>query len=197
MFIAHRINTWQEQVDIPLNIGIEFDVRDSGGKIIVTHDAFTDGQEFEEFISNIHKRFLIINVKSEGIETNILNILKKYVFEDFFFLDCSFPAIMKLSRMGEKRIALRFSEFESIENISLMANKIQWVWVDCFSRSPLTKDISDYIHSLELKICIVSPELQGRTIDITQYSKYIKDNSIAIDAVCSKIYNLNKWDNIY
>jgi hypothetical protein len=193
MFIAHRINTWQEQVDIPLNIGIEFDVRDSGGKIIVTHDAFTDGQEFEEFISNLHKRFLIINVKSEGIETNILNILKKYAFEDFFFLDCSFPAIMKLFRMGEKRIALRFSEFESIENISLMANKIQWVWVDCFSRFPLTKDISDYIHSLELKICIVSPELQGRPIDIIQYSKYIKDNSIAIDAVCSKFYNLNKW----
>ena len=197
MFIAHRINTWQEQINIPLNVGIEFDVRDSGNKIIVTHDPFTYGQEFEDFILHLHKRFLIINVKSEGIETNILNILKKYAFEDFFFLDCSFPAIMKLSCIGEKRIALRFSEFESIENINLMANNIQWVWVDCFSRFPLTKDISDYIHSLELKICIVSPELQGRPMDIISYSKYIKDNSIAIDAVCSKLYNLNKWNNIY
>lgn len=193
MFIAHRINTWQEQINIPLEVGIEFDVRDSGGKIIVTHDPFTDGQEFEEFISHLHKRFLIINVKSEGIEINILEILKKYSFEDFFFLDCSFPAIIKLSHLNEKRIALRFSEFESIENIILMANKIQWVWVDCFTQFPLTKYISDYIHSLGLKICIVSPELQGRAIDIIQYSKYIKDNSITIDAVCSKLYNLNKW----
>jgi hypothetical protein len=197
MFIAHRINTWQEQINIPLNIGIEFDVRDSGNKIIVTHDPFTIGQEFEDFISHLHKMFLIINIKSEGIEINILEILKKYSFEEFFFLDCSFPAIIKLSRIGEKRIALRFSEFESIENISLMANKIQWVWVDCFTQFPLTKNIADMIHSLGLKICIVSPELHSRPIDIIQYSKYIKDNSIAIDAVCSKIYNLNKWDNIY
>lgn len=197
MFIAHRINTWQEQVEISLDIGIEFDVRDSGNKIIVTHDPFTDGQEFEEFISNLHKRFLIINVKSEGFEINILEILKKYSFEDFFFLDCSFPAIIKLSHIGEKRIALRFSEFESIENISLMANKIQWVWVDCFTKFSLTKDISNYIHSLGLRICIVSPELHGRSIDIISYSKYIKDNSIAIDAVCSKLYNFNKWLNIY
>ena len=194
MFIAHRINTWQEQINIPLEVGIEFDVRDSGGKIIVTHDPFTDGQEFEEFISHLYKRFLIVNVKSEGIEINILEILKKYSFEEFFFLDCSFPAIIKLSRIGEKRIALRFSEFESIENISLMANKIQWVWVDCFTQFPLTKNISDYIHSLELKICIVSPELQGRPIDIIPYSKYIKDNNIAIDAVCSKFYNLDIWN---
>jgi len=197
MFIAHRINTWQEQINIPLEVGIEFDVRDSGGKIIVTHDPFTDGQEFEEFISHLYKRFLIVNVKSEGIEINILKILKKYSFEAFFFLDCSFPAIIKLSHLNEKRIALRFSEFESIENISLMANKIQWVWVDCFTHFPLTKDISHYIHSFGLRICIVSPELQGRPIDIIEYSKYIKDNSITIDAVCSKFYNLNKWDNIY
>ena len=194
MFIAHRINTWQEENTLPEEVGIEFDVRDSNGKIIVTHDPFTDGEEFEIFLSKISKRFLIVNVKSEGIEQNILAILKKYAFEDFFLLDCSFPAVVKLISQGEDRIALRFSEFESIETIYSIADKIKWVWVDCFKNFPITKDIETKIHSLGLKICIVSPELQGRPEDIDNYNLFIKENNIIIDAVCSKIYNLIKWD---
>jgi hypothetical protein len=38
--------------------------------------------------------------------------------------------IYLLSRQGEKNIALRFSEFESIDTILNMKGKANWVWID-------------------------------------------------------------------
>lgn len=196
MYIAHRVNTSEYANSLPKECGIEFDIRDSNGSIIVTHDPFTEGEEFEIFLSKISKRFLIVNVKSEGIEIRVLELLKKYNFEEFFFLDCSFPSIVKLSRLGEKRIALRFSEYENFANVVDNKDKINWVWVDCFTRFPLTKSIEEVFHSHGLKICIVSPELQGQPELITKYKKYINNQNINIDAICTKEYNISKWSSI-
>jgi hypothetical protein len=194
MFIAHRVNNSDYANSISNEYGIEFDIRDSAGSIIVTHDPFTDGEILEEFLSKISKRFLIVNVKSEGIEERALELLKKYGFEDFFLLDCSFPAIVKLSRLEEKRIALRFSEYENFANVIDNKDKVRWVWVDCFTHFPLTKKIEEVFHAHGLKICIVSPELQGHSELINKYKKYIKDNNIFIDAICTKDCNIIFWN---
>lgn len=194
MYIAHRINDSNIANKLPINMGIEFDVRDSNGLIIVTHDPFTVGEEFETFLSSlIVKRFLIVNIKSEGIETKVLELLKKYSFEDFFLLDCTFPSIVKLSKLGEKRIALRFSEYESFVNVIDNKNKAKWVWVDCFTHFPLTKKMEEVFHAHGFKLCIVSPELQGQEELIEKYKKYISDENIQIDAICTKEYNVSKW----
>jgi hypothetical protein len=88
MFIAHRINSSTLANKLPLEYGIEIDLRDSNGSIIVTHEPFTEGEEFEYFLKNISiKRFLILNIKSEGIEIKVLELLEKYNFENFFFLE--------------------------------------------------------------------------------------------------------------
>jgi hypothetical protein len=195
MYIAHRINSSEQANSIPVEYGIEFDLRDSNNKIIVTHDPFTQGEEFEEFLSKLSNRFLIVNIKSEGIEIGVLELLKKYKFEDFFLLDCSFPSIVKLSKLGEKRIALRFSEYENFVNVIDNKDKISWVWVDCFSEFPLTKHLEEVFHIHGLKICVVSPELQGQSELIHIYKDYIKQENINIDAICTKSYNISLWNN--
>ena len=194
MYIAHRVNSSTFANSLPVNYGIEFDLRDSMNNIIVTHDAFTNGEDFDHFLSNLNvKRFLIVNIKCEGIEERVIRLLNEHGFNDFFLLDCSFPSIIKLNKREEKRIAMRFSEFEPIENIVLNKDKIQWVWVDCFKNFPLTKAIESKIHAIGLKICIVSPELQEHGLDIEKYSKYINDNKILIDAICTKEFNIQRW----
>ena len=115
-------------------------------------------------------------------------------FENFFFLDCSFPAIVKLSKLGEKRIALRFSEYENLSNVIDNKDKATWVWVDCFSYFPLTKKIEEVLHAHNIKICIVSPELQGQPEKIEVYKNYIKENNILVDAICTKSYNIKLWN---
>jgi hypothetical protein len=197
MFIAHRINYLDEDISKTIFSeadGIEFDIRDSDGKLIIQHDAFKDGQLFTDFIKFCpNNKFYIVNIKSEGIEKETIKILSQNNINNFFLLDCSLPAIIKLKNDNEFRTCIRFSEFESINTVELMKDCVQWVWVDVFSKLPLSYDIFKKLKSYNLKLCLVSPELQNQSEKIDIYKQYILDNSIELDAVCSKIYNKSKW----
>ena len=105
--------------------------------------------------------------------------------------------IVKLGKMGEKRIAARLSEYESINNIIALSSYISWVWVDVFTCLPITKKLSENIHNMNLKICLVSPELQNQNEKVDDYINILKNNNIKIDAVCSKKYNISKWKQFF
>ena len=136
LFCCHRINTIKELKEIPKLYGIEVDLRDNlNGEIYISHDPFKSGENFDEFLKHYHHSFIILNIKSERIEYKVLELLKKYNIVNYFFLDSSFPMIYKLSTEGEKNSAIRFSEFESIDTILNMKGKVNWVWVDCFTKS--------------------------------------------------------------
>jgi hypothetical protein len=191
--IAHRINTNQELCLLDKDTPIEFDVRDSGGELLVTHDPFSTGEPFEQFIALLGHRFCIVNIKSEGIEYAVLKLLKKYGIEKFFLLDCSVPMMVKLSHSGERRIAVRFSEYESIESVLAWKGKVDWVWVDCFQRYILTPEICRTLKDAGFKLCLVSPELQKRPEDIEPYSTYIRSSRCEVDAVCCKKNLFSIW----
>jgi hypothetical protein len=191
--IAHRINTLEELYTLDVNTPIEFDVRDSGGHILVTHDPFTTGDDFEDFAPKLRGRFCIVNIKSEGIEWKVLEILNACDVHDFFLLDCSVPMMNKLAQAGERRFAVRFSEYESIHSVLPWSGIAQWVWVDCFYTYILTEFITNQLRQAGFKICLVSPELQGRPNDIPRYIEHLRINNIAVDAVCTKIYNFDAW----
>lgn len=195
-FIAHRINKVEELMDIPEEYGIEIDLRPYQDKLILEHDPFVKGDLFEDWIKEFKHQTLILNIKSERIEFKVLELLKKYRIEDYFFLDCSFPMINLLSGKGEKNIALRFSEFEGIYTLRKMSNKVRWVWVDCFNNLPIDSKIYFEIQELNYKLCLVSPELQGRPQDIPLYAKQIKRENIEFDAICTKIHNIESWKKL-
>ena len=192
-YIAHRINTIKELKEIPKEYGIEIDLRDYGDKIILQHDPFKDGEDFEEFLKNYDHGTIILNIKSENIEHKVLGILKKHNIEKYFFLDSSFPMIYHLSKSDEKNIALRFSEFEGIDTILKMTGKIKWVWIDCFTKLPINSENYKLLKENGFKICLVSPELQGQNEKIESYKKYLKNEGVIFDAICTKFYNISKW----
>src|SRR5207244_4131538 len=98
---------------------------------------FTSGPTIEEYFPRIGKRPCIFNVKCEGIEERVRHLAKQHAIEDYFFLDCSVPAAVKLWRAGETRMAVRYSELEPLEGVLAWKGKARWVWVDCFTRFPL------------------------------------------------------------
>ena len=61
------------------------------------------------------------------------------------------------------------------------------------SSQQLTRDIYDEIKKDGTKICIVSPELQGRSQEIQKYRYYFIENNILPDAICCKISNIIYW----
>lgn len=192
-YIAHRINTIDELNKLPVEYGVELDLRDCGKELIIAHNPFEGGESFEEYLKHYHHKTMIVNVKSERIEHKILELLEKYNIEDYFFLDSSIPMIYLLSNMGNTNFAVRFSEIEPIELVLAMKNRAKWVWVDCFSKLPITKENYKILKDNGFKLCLVSPELQGREQDIENYKQYLKENNITFDAICTKSYNIEKW----
>lgn len=192
-FIAHRVNTLEELRDLPPEFGVEVDLRDRGERLILQHDPFKDGQDFEEYLAAYRHGTMILNIKSERIELRILDLLRQYRREDFFFLDSSFPMIYLLSSRGETRNALRFSEFEGLDTVLAMQGRAKWVWVDCFTRLPLTTEDYHILKQKGFSLCLVSPELQGRDEDLEVYKSALQAKGIVFDAICTKKYNIDRW----
>lgn len=195
LFCCHRINTIIELLSIPKIYGIEIDLRDDiYGNIHISHDPFKQGEIFDEFLKYYHHGFIIVNIKSERIEYKVLELLKKYNIKKYFLLDSSFPMIFKLSNEGEKNIALRFSEYEGLDTILNMKEKIDWIWIDCFTKNPLNKTVYNKIKDAGFKICFVSPELQNQPEKIKEYKNYFEKENIQLDMICTKSYNIEKWE---
>lgn len=194
MFICHRINTINQLLKIPKEYGIEIDLRDMDDKIIIQHDPFKSGELFEKYLKYYNHKIIILNIKSEGIEFKVLEILKRYNIQNYFFLDCSFPMIKKLIDINEKNIAVRFSEYEGLDTILKLRGLVNWIWVDCFSKVPLDKKI--YIElKKKYNLCFVSPELQNQEEKIENYKKFFYKENIILDAICTKYHNIIKWSN--
>ena len=193
-YIAHRINTVEELKKLPTEYGVELDLRDSlDGRIYIQHNPFEPGENFDEYLKEYHHGTMILNIKSERIELKILEMLPSYDVKSYFFLDSSFPMIWMLSNQGEKNIALRISEVEGMDTARNMAGKVNWIWVDCFTRIPIDKAQADELRRLGYKLCLVSPELEGRDADIEKYKKLIEDQGMTFDAICTKSYNIGRW----
>jgi len=98
-------------------------------EIIMQHDPFLEGENFEDLLKQYgNQGTLILNIKSERIEPKVLELIHKYQVKKYFFLDSSFPMIYLLSKQDEKKISLRFSEFESIDTVLLhMKGRANWV----------------------------------------------------------------------
>lgn len=193
-YIAHRINTVNELVNIPVEYGVEVDLRDVGGRVVLQHDPFKEGEDFEDYLKHYNHGTIILNVKSERIEPRVIELLDRYNISQYFFLDSSFPMVHFLSESGEKKVALRFSEFEGIDTLLLMSGRVEWVWVDCFSKLPITAVNAKILKEHKFKLCLVSPELQGQSHKLEAYKRYLLAEGITFDAICTKSYNVATWE---
>lgn len=186
--ISHRRNTLSELNATPVSLGVEVDIRSQGDRLVIHHDPFAAGESFDDWIAAYRHGTLILNVKEEGLEARLLESMARHGIDDFFFLDQSFPFLVKWARAGERRCAVRVSEFESVDTALTLAGKVDWVWVDCFTRFPLDEANALRLTSAGFKLCLVSPELQGRSAEneIPALRRLLLSSNIDAHAVCTK-----------
>jgi hypothetical protein len=185
--VRHRRNTIEELKETPNHLGIEVDIRSEGEKLIVIHDPFIGGIDFVEWIAAYRHGLLILNTKEEGLEQRLLQHMKERNIDNFFFLDQSFPFLIKTARTGEKRCAVRISEYESLQTALALKGLIEWVWVDYFTHFPLSAEEIGQLKAAGFKLCLVSPELQG--YDETHIARLKREMGLILgadDAVCTK-----------
>ena len=190
--IAHRINTIKLLEETPIDLGIEVDIRSENNNLIIHHDPMTYGESFKDWMKAFEHRTLILNVKEEGLEEPLIQLMNQYNVEDYFFLDQSFPFLRKTALLGESRCAVRVSEYENIETALSLSGMVEWVWVDCFNKFPLSYTDFQKLVNAGFKICIVSPELQGRTetTHVVKFRNDIELLGIVGDAICTKYPDL-------
>ena len=186
ILVQHRVNKISELKKTPVNFGVEVDLRSKNKTIYLHHDPFKQGEKFEKWIKFFKHKFVILNVKEEGLEKNIIKILSKNKIKNFFFHDQTFSSLIK--NMKKTKVSIRYSEFEEIKNKNFIFKYIKWVWIDHFTKFYLEKKFYNYLKSKRVKICIVSPEL----ISIKHVSKIkglinkLIKKKIKINAVCTK-----------
>jgi hypothetical protein len=183
LLIEHRVNTLEHLRRVPAERGIEIDIRDYEGDLRLVHDPLQSGQRLEDLLAACRHALVIFNVKCDGLEDRVRRLAERHGIADYFFLDLANPALVNLARQGERRLAVRYSEFEPLEFALAFAGQVEWVWVDCFTRLPLSPKTYRQLRQ-HFKICLVSPELQKHPRAwIAAFREQLRD--MPVDAVCT------------
>ena len=190
--ISHRVNTISQLKNLDILLGVEVDIRANEKDLIIGHDPFSEYVNLKEWLSFYKHGTLVLNVKENGLEEELLKTMTSFNIKNFFILDQSFPYTIRTIKKGESRCAVRLSEYESINTVLNLKGKLDWVWIDFFTKFPL--DFKEYktLKKNNFKLCIVSPELQGhKHSTCLDFKNLIKDQNMFFDAVCTK--KINFW----
>tara|TARA_B100000424_G_C22678448_1_gene371776 strand:+ start:15 stop:608 length:594 start_codon:yes stop_codon:yes gene_type:complete len=195
IIIKHRVNTISSLKKTQENLGVEIDLRSKNKQLYLHHDPFKNGVLFSKWLRHYKHSFIVLNVKEEGLEKEILRELKKRKVKNFFFHDQTFSTVLK--NMKKTKVSIRYSEFEELKKINFLFRSIKWIWIDHFKNFELKKNFYFYLKKKKVKICIVSPELVNikHVNKIQSLIKNLKKQKISIDAVCTKKPKL--WAEYY
>lgn len=146
-----------------IGYGIETDLRDYRGKLVISHNIATEDCVEAECVFKMYQEYnskvlLALNVKSDGIQFLLEPLLKKYNIKNYFLFDMSIPeSVVNANRM------LRFYTRNSdIEKECVLYNRAMGVWMDFFFEEGWLTEKAIVQHITRgMKVCIVSPELHG------------------------------------
>ena len=190
--IIHRVNSIDSLNKVPNHFGTEIDVRVFGSKLVLNHEPFQNGEDLDNYLDEYVHGTLILNIKEAGIESEVLRRVRlREKIKSYFLLDVEFPYLYRASRDGEKSIAVRYSEDESIETVKKYVNKVDWLWIDTLTTLPILYEDIQILS--QFKTCLVCPERWGRPNDIIQYRNRLSEFSISLDAVMTASMYASKW----
>lgn len=143
--------------------GIETDVRDFNGEIVISHDApmkFNQLLYLDDFLKAYndenHQLPLALNIKSDGLATLLFEKISRFALKDYFVFDMSVPD--QFQYLNKMKVFSRISEFEN--NFELLKLS-QGCWLDEIGSPWLTVKDFEFIVNLQKPIAVVSREIHG------------------------------------
>lgn len=189
----HRVNTSSELLRVPLNQGVEIDLRSNlNGEVFLAHDPFENGELLDTWLESYRHSFIVANLKEEGLEDVIIRQFASRKIQDWAFLDQSFPFLVKQLASGNTKTMIRVSDLESAKTALALGIRPDWAWIDSFSgHYPSENDLIELV-AAGFKLMMVSPELHGRDPNegISTIKSMLGSAGIRPDAVCTKIEKL-------
>lgn len=144
-----------------LGFGTETDIRDQDGKIVISHDPAMGKCTDLSTLVKITPRSLTLalNVKSDGLVNNALEILKEHGHENYFFFDMSIPDQLSYIARGAPH-AIRVSDVEPWNDT--LATHATHIWLDAFYNEWYEAEAIETLLEKGKEIVVVSAELHKR-----------------------------------
>ncbi len=147
-----------------LGFGTETDFRDYNGELVISHDignelSMTAEDFFQIYIhTKINELPLALNIKADGLQVKLKELLDKYYIENYFVFDMSIPDTLGYIKHNIKSFT-RQSEYEPEPSFY---DDAAGVWLDEFHSHWITRDVIAQHIQNNKQICIVSPDLHKR-----------------------------------
>ena len=141
--------------------GVETDLRDIKGEIVISHDMPQGGEmPFEVLLSILNGRDLplALNIKADGMGEAIRTLLERYRHTSYFTFDMSIPEMVHQHQAG----LIVYAGLSDITSSPTLLEKAKGIWLDSFYTDWFgEKEIQNLLNQ-EKRVCIVSPELHKR-----------------------------------
>ncbi|MCK4809717.1 MAG: hypothetical protein KAS99_02120 [Candidatus Omnitrophica bacterium] len=143
-----------------LGFGTELDLRDYCGGLVISHDIpGPNSMDFRDFLGVYSgydpNLYLAINIKADGLQGLLLDLLNEYKVENYFIFDMAVPDALAYLYL-QMEVFTRESEFETKPSFYEQADG---VWMDQFRTPWIMPQRIKYHLDNGKKVCIVSPEL--------------------------------------
>ena len=89
--VVHRVNTVAGLQDLPSDYGAEIDIRAHGRELILHHEPYETGEQLADYLDHYRHGLLVLNIKSDGIEDDVVEMVQRRGIARYFLLDVEFP----------------------------------------------------------------------------------------------------------
>lgn len=178
-FLAHR-GWWKTPEEknsmlsfrraLEAGYGIETDLRDCDGEIVISHDPPAVGRcvAFDQFLELYVEcgapGTLALNIKADGLQSAVAARLKANAVDRAFVFDMAVPDALGYLGQG----LTTFTRHSEIEPEPSFYSWADGVWLDCFERDWFSADtVTGHLRSGKA-VAVVSPELHRRP-HVTQW----------------------------
>lgn len=146
-----------------MGFGTETDLRDLAGALVVSHDPPPTGALPAEELFRIHamhdpKLPLALNIKADGLQRWVAELLQRYEVRDAFVFDMSIPDTLQWLRAGVPF----FTRHSDVEETPLLYAEAAGVWLDAFTSDWWEAEVVERHLEANKRVWIVSPELHRR-----------------------------------
>jgi glycerophosphoryl diester phosphodiesterase len=143
--------------------GIETDLRDLDGAIVISHDMPRRGAiGFDDFLERYANRpgrsTFALNIKADGLCNQLQSKLLRFATTSYFVFDMSIPDTLSYLRT-EMPVFIRRSEFERGSKLDEQAAGF---WLDAFDGRYADGSELEKLLAKGRRVAVVSPELHGR-----------------------------------
>ena len=172
IILAHR-GLWKSESEkntmaclkkaLQFNFGIETDLRDYQEELVISHNiAEASSPKLEDFFQYYASLGidlpLALNVKADGMQWKLKELLGKYQISNYFLFDMSVPEMV----VNQKEHLKFFTRHSDIESECVLYEKADGVWLDSFYKENWpTEEVVRRHLSDNKKISVISPEIHG------------------------------------